>query len=228
MSQSGLSAALSAPEWRRAAGVQQGHHFLVAGRREVAVGLADRVERARRGTGRPSRRRPIRPEARPPGPPAPPGPRRAAPRWRATSQATRAVDSGGDTVVHDDGDPATEVDARPAPAEALGAGLEHLALSFLHRVPAPGARPGPVDQPAVEDPVAPSPMAPIATSGWNGRPSFRTTMTSSGASSAAATSKARHPTAWQPQDDHVPARRRLRRFRGAASRRPASTRSAEH
>ena len=38
--------------------------------------------------------------------------------------------------------------------------------------------------------VPPSPTAPIANSGWNGTPSLRTTITSSGASSARATSAA--------------------------------------
>src|SRR5659263_163579 len=70
----------------------------------------------------------------------------------------------------------------------------------------------------------PSPIAPMASSGWNGTPSLRTTMTSSGAPSAPATSNAtgtpprgrpRTTTSWS-----------CRYSSRAASSRPASTRSA--
>ena len=66
----------------------------------------------------------------------------------------------------------------------------------------------------------PSPMAPMATSGWNGTPSFRTTITSIGASSALATSNATGtPPRGRPSTTTFRPRRPASRF---PSRRPAS------
>ena len=69
----------------------------------------------------------------------------------------------------------------------------------------------------------PSPTAPIASSGWNGTPSLRTTITSNGASSARATSAA---TGTPPRGNPSTTTSSPRRWRSrSASRRPASTRS---
>ena len=66
----------------------------------------------------------------------------------------------------------------------------------------------------------PSPMAPMATSGWKGTPSFRTTITSSGASRALATSNATGtPPLGRPSTTTSGPRRPASRF---PSRRPAS------
>ena len=68
-----------------------------------------------------------------------------------------------------------------------------------------------------------SPTAPIASSGWNGTPSLRTTITSNGASSARATSAA---TGTPPRGSPSTTTSSPRRWRSRSpSRRPASTRS---
>jgi hypothetical protein len=70
-----------------------------------------------------------------------------------------------------------------------------------------------------------SPMAPMPSSGWNGIPSLRTTITSSGAPSARATSKA---TGTPPRGRPSTTTRCPRRCCSlAASCRPASARSAK-
>ena len=70
-----------------------------------------------------------------------------------------------------------------------------------------------------------SPMAPMPSSGWNGTPSLRTTITSSGAPSARATSKA---TGTPPRGRPSTTTRCPRRCCSlAASCRPASARSAK-
>lgn len=64
----------------------------------------------------------------------------------------------------------------------------------------------------------PSPMAPMASSGWKGTPSLRTTMTSSGAPNLWATSYTTETLPRkQPQDDHVLVAEALE-----ASRQPAA------
>ncbi len=68
-----------------------------------------------------------------------------------------------------------------------------------------------------------SPTAPMPSSGWNGTPSLRTTMTSSGAPSACATWATRTPPRGRPRTTTGSPRRCPSR---AESRRPASSRSA--
>ncbi len=60
----------------------------------------------------------------------------------------------------------------------------------------PRIDPGGLQDVAIDDKDAPSPIAPMASSGWVGTPSLRTTTTSSGAPRAAATS-------WKAEHDHV-------------------------
>ena len=71
-----------------------------------------------------------------------------------------------------------------------------------------------------------SPMAPMPSSGWNGTPSLRTTITSKGASSDRATSNATGtPPRGRPSTTTCSSRRCWRR---SARRRPASKRSAKN
>src|SRR5215472_4599301 len=72
--------------------------------------------------------------------------------------------------------------------------------------------------------IPPSPIAPMASSGWNGTPSLRTTITSSGASSSLATSNATGtPPRGRPRTTTSLPRRNASSL---ARLRPASARSA--
>ena len=100
--------------------------------------------------------------------------------------------AGGDPVVDDDRHPAVQVEPLPTTPEPRDPAVELLPLPRTRRPAIPPAeilvcvttRRSTTLKP-------PSPMAPMASSGWKGTPSLRTTITSSGASRASATSRAR-------------------------------------
>ncbi len=113
----------------------------------------------------------------------------AAPWARATEQAARAVDpvampSSTTTAVRPD-----QPDAGLRPGGTAGHGDRALARSRASAVPISSSlMTASQDDVIVQHPhPEPSPMAPMASSRWKGAPSLRTTMTSNGAPSTAAT-----------------------------------------
>ena len=184
---------------------------LVVGRlREVLVPLAHCEERVRSVTHTSSSQASATPTggtATRPVPPTPCGSRRAprqpgrqrgpSTRWRLRRRPRRRSDP------RDRGEGGRHGSARPAVRARLARGArlrrrrrreerrDRMTSSFSTTTP-------------------PSPMAPIASSGWNGTPSFRTTITSRGAPSPRATSKATGTPPRGRPATMVPCRRRCR------------------
>ena len=148
----------------------------------------------------------------------------AAPRRRATSHATRAVEpvampSSTMTAVRPSRLRRTRSLRRRATRASSSPRSRRSAVRSSSSVTAARASTS-----ASSTRTPPSPMAPMASSGWNGTPSLRTTMTSSGAPSACATSNATGtPPRGSPRTTTSWSRTYCSR---AASSRPASTRSA--